>query len=61
MNKGVYNYPKGIFPKVNVIERLEFELAYKDSAVQRLNHYTTRTPRKKKVAVYFQFMAEFGV
>ena len=29
---------------MNVIARLEYELAYYDSAVHRLNHYTTRTP-----------------
>ena len=27
--------------KVNVIGKLEFELAYYDSAVQRFNHYIT--------------------
>ena len=32
------------FPKVNVIVRLEFELAHYDSAVQHFNHYPTRTP-----------------
>ena len=42
--KGVHAFPKGISPKVNVIERLEFELAYYDSGVRRFNHYTTRTP-----------------
>ena len=30
---GVHTFPKGICPKVNVIARLEFELAYYDSAV----------------------------
>ena len=29
----VYTFPKNIYPKVNVIARLEFELAYYDSAV----------------------------
>ena len=28
---------------MNVIARLEFELAFYDSAVHRFNHYTTRT------------------
>ena len=37
-------FPKGICPKVNVIARLELELAYYDSEVHRFNHYTTRTP-----------------
>ena len=36
----VHTFPKGICPKVNVIARLEYELAYYDSAVQRFNHYT---------------------
>ena len=31
---------------MNVIARLEYELAYYDSAVHRFNHYTTRTPLK---------------
>ena len=30
---------------MNVIVRLEFELAYNDFAVHRFNHYTTRTSR----------------
>ena len=40
---GVFNFPDGICPKVNIIARLEFELVYYDSAVQRFNHYTTKT------------------
>ena len=43
-DKGVHTFPKCICPKVNVIARLEYELAYYDSAVHRFNHYTTRTP-----------------
>ena len=43
-DKGVHTFPKGICPKVNVIVRLEYELAYYDSTVQRFTHYTTRTP-----------------
>ena len=31
---------------MNVIARLEYELAYYDSAVHRFNHYTTRTPKQ---------------
>ena len=27
-DKGVHTFPKGICPKVNVIARLEYELAY---------------------------------
>ena len=39
----VYSFPKGICPKVNVIVRLEYELAYYDSAIHHFNHYTTWT------------------
>ena len=35
-DKGIHTFPNGIFPKVNVIPRLEFELAHNDSAVQPL-------------------------
>ena len=42
-DKGVHTFPKGICPKVNVIARLEYELAYYDSAVHYFNHYNTRT------------------
>ena len=38
-------------PKVNVIARLEFELAYYDSAVHRFNHYTTRSPPLSGIAL----------
>ena len=48
-DKGVHTFPKGICPKVNVIARLEYELAYYDSAVHRFNHYTTRTPLDNRV------------
>ena len=34
---------------MNVIARLEYELAYYDSTVHRFNHYTTRTPLKEQV------------
>ena len=47
-DKGVHTFPKGICPKVNVIARLEYELAYYDSVVHRFNHYTTRTPAKDR-------------
>ncbi len=46
-DKGVHTFPKGICPKVNVIARLDFELAYYDSEVHRFNHYTTRTPPRQ--------------
>ena len=40
----VHTFPKGICLKVNIIERLEYELAYYDSVVHRFNHYTTWAP-----------------
>ena len=40
---GVHTFRKGICLKVNLIAKLEFELAYYDSAVHRFNHYTTKT------------------
>ena len=43
-DKEVHTFPKGICPKVNIIARLENELAYYDSAVHRFNHNTMRTP-----------------
>ena len=48
---GVHTFPKGICPKVKVLARLEYELAYYDSAVHRFNHYTKRTP-----LVYFSYI-----
>ena len=45
--RGFIPFPRVFCPKVNVIARLEFELAHYDSAVQRFSHYTTRTPPNK--------------
>ena len=39
---GRFYLSQGICPKVNVIARLEYDLAYYDSSVQRCNHHTTR-------------------
>ena len=44
--KEVHIFPKVICPKVNEIEQVEFELAYHDSTLPCLNHYTTRTSTK---------------
>ena len=43
-DKEVHTFLKDICLKVNVIARLEHELAYYDSAVHHFNHYTRRTP-----------------
>ena len=38
-DKRFHTFPKGIGPKVKQTERLEFEPAYFDSAIQLFNHY----------------------
>ena len=45
-DKEVHTFLKDICPKVNVIERVETELAYYDPSIHSFNHYTTRTPMK---------------
>ena len=39
---GVRNFTMGICPKMNLIERLKFELAYYEFAVQQFNQLTTK-------------------
>ena len=58
VHTGVHTFPKGICPKVNVIARREYELAYYDSAVHHFNHYTTRLYTKKKEKRTRQYFAE---
>ena len=41
MDKGVHTFTKGISMKLNVIERLEFELTYYNVTVEYGSHYTT--------------------
>ena len=36
-------FPKGIFPKENIIAWVEFELTSYDIAIQHVRHYTTGT------------------
>ena len=45
-------FSKGISPKLNIIERLEFELAYYNSAVWYFNPYTTRIPLQSGLGSY---------
>ena len=40
-NERVHAFLMGIYPKVNVMEWLKFELAYKNIIVQHVTHYTT--------------------
>ena len=53
-DKEVHTFPKGICPKVNVIARLEFELAYYDSANHRFNHEATPLFFSVFVLTFFQ-------
>ena len=48
----VHTLPKGIWPIVNVTERLEFELAYYNSAGQCFSHYTTSTSPRKEFIIF---------
>ena len=45
--KEIIFFSKGISPKVNLILRLEFELAFSDVTVQRIHHYSTVIPFNK--------------
>ena len=43
VDKEIYMFPNNIIPKMNVLGRLEFELAYKDVAVQHVSPYSMVT------------------
>ena len=38
--RGFNTFPNGIYPKVNNIARLKFDLAYYNLTVSHVNHYT---------------------
>ena len=42
-DKEAHTFPKDISLKLNVIERLEFELAYFEATVQHFSYYATGT------------------
>ena len=42
-DQGVHTFLLGISLKVNIIARLQFEVAYFDDAVKHVSHYTMRT------------------
>ena len=46
-NKGLHTFTKSICSKVNVIARLEFELAFYNITIRYVNHFTTRTSPQK--------------
>ena len=56
-DKKVYAFPESISLKVNLIARLEFELAYYDVVVQHVNHNTTETLPLGMGLVWFGFIA----
>ena len=43
-NNGIYNFPKAITPKLNVIARLEFVLIFLEDSLQKCIHYVKETP-----------------
>ena len=55
MDNEVHIFSKGISPKVNVIIRLEFELASHEVAVQYISHDTTETPSKKFLHTFVRY------
>ena len=44
----VHAFPMSISQKVNVMDRLEFELAFFEASVQYVNPYATKTPPYEK-------------
>ena len=40
----VHTFPYGVYPKVNVIARLEFELTFYDAVLLNVSNYAMRTP-----------------
>ena len=57
-DKGAHYFPKVISPKVNVIARLEFELAYYNASVQKIIHYATGTAPKFGITDLWRFNAQ---
>ena len=43
-NKGFIPFPRGISPKVNVIDWLEFKITHFEATVKHLSHCTMGTP-----------------
>ena len=48
---GALSFPKSISPKVNVIARLGFELAYFEDIVWHFSHYTTQTSSEERIII----------
>ena len=56
-DKGDHNITKGISPRLNVIEQLEFELVYCHVAVQHVNRSAMATPHFLSLKVFFIFIS----
>ena len=46
---------------MNVIARLDYELAYNDSVVHRFNHYTMRTPASQIFKSFLNLLLKFVI
>ena len=64
-DKGFHIPPKGITPKVKIIARLEFEIAYFKVAVHHFNRYVTWTSPTREIEEirikYFYQKEEWGL
>ena len=58
MDKRAHTFPEGISPKLNVVTRLETELAYFDVTVQDVGHDAIEIPSTYS-GVYFRFVLCF--
>ena len=57
-DKGAYAFSKSIFPKVNVIARIELELAYFNVAIQNFSHYAWMTPSSIDLVIDMGFRVQ---
>ena len=51
-------FPRVISPKVNVLARLDFEIAYYDVSVQPVNHYTNALNKGVNASVLFSVVVK---
>ena len=61
MEERVHTFPKGMSPNVNLIVRLEFELAYYVVAVQHMSHYTTSCRNIYRINKKYIFFTSKGL
>ena len=53
--------PQAPHSKVNVIERLEFELAFYNVALQNIIQYITETPPLSLIYSHFYIISSYGI